>query len=64
VSRVTAQRVYAIASSQDPLDAPRLLEFGLGLNDPSPDRPDSHCNFGGVTLGAEVVRELTIGVPG
>ena len=36
----------------------------LGLNDPSPDRPDSHCNFGGVTLGAEVVRELTIGVPG
>jgi hypothetical protein len=36
----------------------------LALNDPSPDRPDSHCNFGGVTLGGEVVRELTIGVPG
>src|SRR6476659_9622974 len=37
----------------------------LGLDDPSRDRPDLHCNFGGVgPSGGEVVRERTNRSPG
>jgi hypothetical protein len=34
----------------------------IGLDDPGPSRPDSHCNFGDVALVGQV-QELTISSP-